>query len=208
MTIQTWALFCATEAVLSFVPGPAVLYVVSSALTHGARAGVVASLSILAGNAVYFVLSAFGLGAALLASRNVFLAIKWIGAAYLVYLGLRMLFARSPEAPEHGGEKKPARHSGVFWNGFVTQISNPKAIIFFAALLPQFINPDESAARQIAILGVSSVIVEFIVLSVYVAMCRAAGRWVNAPRYSAWLVRGAGLLLVIAGARLAATHGV
>jgi threonine/homoserine/homoserine lactone efflux protein len=124
------------------------------------------------------------IGALLLASRDVFLAIKWIGAAYLVYLGLRMLFSRSPEAPEAGGKRQPVRHTGVFWNGFVTQISNPKAIIFFAALLPQFINPDESAARQIAILGSSSAVVEFIVLSVYVALCRAAGRWVQAPRFS------------------------
>jgi threonine/homoserine/homoserine lactone efflux protein len=208
MTIQTWALFCATEAVLSFVPGPAVLYVVSSAIAHGSRAGVVASLSILAGNAVYFILSAMGLGALLLASRTVFLAIKWIGAAYLVYLGLRMLLSRSPEALESGGEHRQVRHAGVFWNGFVTQISNPKAIIFFAALLPQFINPDQSAARQIVILGSSSVVVEFIVLSIYVAMCRAAGQWVKTPRFSAWLIRVAGLLLITAGAKLAATHGV
>ena len=210
MTIQTWTLFCATEAVLSFIPGPAVLYVISSAIAHGSRAGIVASLSILAGNTVYFILSAMGLGALLLASRPVFVAIQWIGAAYLVYLGLRMLLSRAPHAPESGGEIRPAKHAGVFWNGFVTQISNPKAIIFFAALLPQFINldnPGESAARQVAILGVSSVVVEFMVLSVYVAGCRAAGRWLREPRYNAALVRVAGLLLVIAGARLAATHG-
>lgn len=208
MTIQTWALFCATEAVLSFIPGPAVLYVVSSAIAHGSRAGIVASLSILAANAVYFVLSAMGLGALLIASRPVFIGIKWVGAAYLVYLGLRMLLSRNPEAPESHSEPKRAHHAGVFWNGFVTQISNPKAIIFFAALLPQFINPDQSAARQIAILGCSSVVVEFIVLTVYVAACRAAGRWVTTPRFSAWLVRIAGVLLITAGAKLAATHGV
>jgi threonine/homoserine/homoserine lactone efflux protein len=207
MTIETWTLFCATEAILSFIPGPAVLYVVSTALTRGSRSGIVASVSILAGNAVYFVLSAMGLGALLLASRPVFTAIQWAGAAYLVYLGLRMLWSRAPVTPESAHANKPVRHSGVFWGGFFTQIANPKAIIFFAALLPQFIDPDESAAMQIAILGVSSVIVEFIVLSIYVASCRAAGRWLNAPRYRAWLLRSAGVLLVVAGARLAATHG-
>jgi len=206
MTIETWALFCATEAVLSFIPGPAVLYVISTSITHGSRAGLVASTSILAANAVYFVLSAMGLGAVLLASRHVFMGIKWIGAAYLVYLGLRMLFSRTPMAPESGHAPKPAAHTGVFWNGFLTQIANPKAIIFFAALLPQFINPDQSAAWQIAILGTSSVTVEFIVLAVYVATCRAARQWLQDPRYNSWLVRVAGLLLMIAGARLAATH--
>jgi threonine/homoserine/homoserine lactone efflux protein len=208
MTIETWTLFCATEAVLSFIPGPAVLYVVSTSITRGSRAGIVASLSILAGNTVYFILSAMGLGAMLLASRPVFTAIQWIGAAYLVYLGLRMLLSRNPEAPEPAHDGKPVRHAGVFWGGFFTQIANPKAILFFAALLPQFIDPDESAARQIAILGVSSVVVEFCVLAVYVGSCRAAGRWLRMPRYSAWLIRIAGLLLVIAGARLAATHGI
>lgn len=207
MTIETWTLFCATEAVLSFIPGPAVLYVVSTSVTRGSRAGVVASTSILAGNAVYFVLSAMGLGALLLASRPVFSAIQWAGAAYLVYLGLRMLLSRTPAAPESARTHAPVKHSGVFWGGFFTQISNPKAIIFFAALLPQFIDPGPSAAVQVAILGVSSVVVEFIVLSVYVGSCRAAGRWLKAPRYSVWLLRAAGILLVIAGARLAATHG-
>lgn len=208
MTIETWTLFCATEAVLSFIPGPAVLYVVSTAITRGSRAGIVASVSILAGNTVYFILSAMGLGALLLASRPVFTAIQWVGAAYLVYLGLRMVLSRTPQAPEAPHATTPTRHAGVFWGGFFTQIANPKAIIFFAALLPQFIDPEESAARQIAILGVSSVVVEFIVLSIYVASCRAAGRWLKAPRYRVWLMRVAGVLLVIAGARLAATHGI
>jgi homoserine/homoserine lactone efflux protein len=206
MTIQTWALFCATEAVLSFIPGPAVLYVVSTAITRGSQAGIVASLSILAGNTVYFILSGLGLGALLLASRPVFMVIKWVGAAYLVYLGLRMLLSRSPEALEAGQPREPARHASVFWNGFLIQIANPKAIIFFAALLPQFIDPDQSAATQIAILGTSSIVVEFIVLATYVATCRAARQWVRTPRFGAWLGRVAGLLLVIAGAKLAATH--
>lgn len=207
MTIETWTLFCATEAVLSFIPGPAVLYVVSTAITRGSRAGIVASISILAGNTVYFILSAMGLGALLLASRLLFTGIQWVGAAYVVFLGLRMLLIRTPAAPESSLATTPTRHAGVFWGGFFTQIANPKAIVFFAALLPQFIDPDESAAIQIAILGVSSVVVEFSVLSVYVASCRAAGRWLRAPRYSVWLMRTAGVLLVIAGVRLAATHG-
>jgi threonine/homoserine/homoserine lactone efflux protein len=208
MTIETWTLFCATEAVLSFIPGPAVLYVISSAIAHGSRAGIIASLSILAGNTVYFILSAMGLGALLLASRPVFTAIQWIGAAYLVSLGARMLVSRRPRGPESSHAPGSARHTGVFWNGFATQVANPKAILFFAALLPQFIDPDESAAKQIAILGTSSVVVEFIVLGVYVAACGAAGRWLHIPRYHAYLVRAAGFLLVIAGAKLAVTHVV
>jgi homoserine/homoserine lactone efflux protein len=209
MTIETWALFCATEAVLCLIPGPAVLYVVSSALTRGSRAGVQASLGILAANTAYFVLSATGVGAVLIASREVFVAIMWIGAAYLVYLGLRMVFFRSPEpgAESSAAPEAPSRRAGVFFGGFLTQASNPKALIFFTALLPQFIDPDHSAAAQIAILGASSVVIEFAVLSIYVAACGAAKRWVRLPGFGNSLVRAGGALLVIAGAKLAASRG-
>ena len=206
MTIQTWLFFCATEAVLCFIPGPAVLFVVSSALARGARGGLLGSLGILAANAVYFVLSAMGLGAVLLASRTVFVAIKWLGAAYLVYLGIRMVVSRSKE-PASEESSEVSHGPRVFWSGFVTQVANPKAIIFFTALLPQFIDPDQPAAAQIGVLGLSSVLIEFVVLATYVGTCRAAKRWVRAPWFGDWLLRSGGLLLIAAGVKLAATRG-
>jgi homoserine/homoserine lactone efflux protein len=207
MTLETWLLFCATEAVLCFIPGPAVLCVVSAALTRGAQQGFHASLGILAANTAYFVLSATGLGAVLLASRTVFLAIKWVGAAYLVYLGARMLFARRVEtaAPV---ESPPARtERSAFWNGFVVQAANPKALVFFSALLPQFINPDAAIAPQIGILAASSVVIELGVLSIYVGACHSARRWMRGGRFGGTLQRVGGGLLILAGARLAAMRG-
>jgi threonine/homoserine/homoserine lactone efflux protein len=206
LTIQTWLFFCATETVLCFIPGSAVLFVVSSALTRGTRGGLLGSLGILAANAAYFILSAMGLGAVLLASRTVFIVIKWIGAAYLVYIGIRMVVSRSKKS-RGGASPGVERSKGVFWNGFVTQAANPKAIIFFTALLPQFIDPDQPAAMQIGILGVSSVLIEFVVLSIYVGTCRAAKHWVRGPWVGDWLTRAAGLLLIAAGVKLAATRG-
>ena len=208
MTLETWILFCATEAVLSFIPGPAVLCVVSAALSRGTKPGFHASFGILAANAAYFALSATGLGAVLLASRTVFVVIKWVGAAYLVYLGIRMLFARASHAPV-AAESTPAPAArNSFWNGFVVQIANPKAIVFFAALLPQFINPDDSVVKQIAILGVSSIVVELGVLSIYVGACHHARRWVRGGRFGGVLERVGGGLLIVAGARLAAMRSV
>ena len=206
MTLETWLFFCATETVLCFIPGPAVLCVVSAALTRGARQGFHASLGILAANTAYFALSATGLGAVLLASRTVFVAIKWIGAAYLVYLGIRMIFARATAASLlETAELRRTR--GAFWNGFVVQAANPKAIIFFTALLPQFIDPDAAVAAQIGILALSSVVIELGVLSIYVMASHSARRWVRGGRLERVLERVGGGLLIIAGARLAAMRG-
>ncbi len=206
MTLETWLLFCATEAVLCLIPGPAVLCVVSAALTRGSRHGFNASWGILAANTAYFVLSATSLGAVLLASRTVFTVIKWAGAAYLIYLGARMVFTR--RAKWVANEPAEALSSrGSFWNGFVVQIANPKAIVFFTALLPQFINPDGPIARQIFILAISSIVIELGVLSIYVLACRSARRWVRGGRMGGVLERVGGLLLILAGARLAAMRG-
>lgn len=208
MSLETWLLFCATEVVLCFIPGPAVLCVVSAALTRGTRAGFQASLGILAANTTYFALSATGLGAVLLASRTAFVVIKWVGAAYLVYLGVRMLFARntdSPATPDAPASRKPRRE---FWNGFVVQAANPKALIFFTALLPQFIDPDAGVAAQIGILAASSIVIELGVLTIYVAASQSARRWMRGGRFGAALQRAGGGLLILAGARLAAMRGV
>jgi homoserine/homoserine lactone efflux protein len=203
LTPQTWLLFCATEAVLSLTPGPAVLLVISLALTRGARAGFGGSFGILAANAVYFILSATSLGAVLLASSNLFLAIKWLGAAYLVWLGLRMvIFPSNP--PAVVTSPGSSSHPGAFWQGLVTQVANPKALIFFTALLPQFIDPSGHVPWQVAILGTSSVVIELVVLAVYVVACDRARGWAGSTRWSARLQRAGGALLIVAGARLAA----
>jgi homoserine/homoserine lactone efflux protein len=118
-----------------------------------------------------------------------------------------MLFARASHAdlPAESTPVTAARNS--FWNGFVVQIANPKAIVFFAALLPQFINPDAPVLQQIGILAVSSIVIELGVLSIYVAACHSARRWVRGSRFGGVLERVGGGLLILAGARLAAMRG-
>lgn len=203
MTLETWLLFCMTETVLCLIPGPAVLYVVSVALGRGVRPGIVASLGILAGNTLYFALSATGVAAVILASSTLFGALKLAGAAYLVWLGVRMLFARRGETDASTVAAYTAHK--VFLRGFLVQTANPKALIFFIALLPQFIDPRGSVAWQIMVLGVSSVLIEFLVLGIYV-VAAARARQLAGARLAGPLERIGGALLVVAGARLAFFH--
>jgi len=197
MTLTTWWIFVCTETVLCLMPGPAVMFVLSSALKAGARKSIASNLGILTANTVYFALSATGIGALLLSSK-LFLAVKWIGAAYLVILGLRLLFDHNEaqKAPAEALNDHKSHH--LFFNGFTLQMSNPKAILFFSALLPQFLNPHASIVPQIVILGATSVMIEFSILLGY----GIAGSALT-PRYARWTNRVAGGLLIGAGAGLA-----
>jgi homoserine/homoserine lactone efflux protein len=198
MSLEVWLAFCATETVLCLTPGPAVLCVVSVAMARGARPGLLAALGILAGNTLYFLLSATGIAAVIVASSRLFAAIQWAGAAYLVGVGLCMLLS-DPRAPQLVPPQPAARS---FARGFVVQAANPKALVFFVALLPQFLDPGAPVALQVAILGASSVAIELLVLSLYVVLCVRARRLAGA-RWSGSLERLAGGFLVAAGARLA-----
>jgi threonine/homoserine/homoserine lactone efflux protein len=196
MSLAVWLAFCATETVLCFTPGPAVLFVVSVAMARGARAGLAGALGVLAGNAFYFALSATGIAAVILASSRLFTVLKWAGAAYLVWVGMRMLVSRGD--PPAAVAPQPVSRS--FARGFVVQAANPKALVFFVALLPQFIDPHAPVGLQVLILGTSSIAIELCVLSLYAALA-ARARSLAGDR--GWLDRIGGGFLVAAGARLA-----
>ena len=203
MTWTTWWLFAATETILSFTPGPAVLFVLSSALRLGARQGIPAILAILAANSMYFALSATGIGALLVSSYRFFLAAKWIGATYLVYLGARAILGHHSVVPAEEHATIPKGAWRLFADGLVLQLSNPKAIVFFSAILPQFIHPRRPVLPQIVILGLTSIVCEFAVLSGYGVAASRASLLARQPRYATWTNRIAGALLIGAGAGLA-----
>lgn len=200
IALDTLLLFLLTQLAMAFSPGPAVLLTVSQAARDGTRAGARAAAGIVIGTALWVLLSALGLTALLLASPAAFAVVKWAGAAYLVVLGLRMALARptppaTPAAPVSGRR--------VLLQGVLTQLANPKAIIFFGALLPQFIDPARAALAQLALLGAITVVNEFLVLLGYAWVADRGARLAHGPRLLAWFDRIAGTLLVGAGAKLA-----
>jgi len=204
MTLETWGVFAITEIALCLTPGPAVLFVVSQGLRYGGSRSILANVGILCGNAFYFALSAFGLGTLLLASHRLFLVIKWVGAAYLVFLGVRTFFERRAiSGANEDGSELSISGPGMLARGFATQVANPKALVFFAAFLPQFIQPNQAVLPQLLILGITSEMIEFIVLGGYGMLSASAASMTRRPRFATITNRVSGGLLIAAGAGIA-----
>jgi threonine/homoserine/homoserine lactone efflux protein len=149
MSIETWLAFAAASTVLLVIPGPTILLVVSYALGQGWRAAWPLAVGVALGDFTAMTLSMLGLGALLATSATVFTVLKWIGAAYLVYLGIKLFRAGGTfNAQPRTDATPPARMMGHAW--LVTAL-NPKSLTFFVAFLPQFIDPSQDFWRQMAI---------------------------------------------------------
>jgi homoserine/homoserine lactone efflux protein len=202
MTFKTWLLFLAMETALSLSPGPAVFYVVSQGVRGALRRTLPAAAGILTANGIYFALSATSLGAIIAASARFFTIAKWVGAAYLIYLGVKALrSANSMHSVALGGDGAAQGDlRGVYLGALTLQLANPKALLFFLALLPQFIDPAGSVVRQMLILAATSMVPEFCILAGYGWLAHraahASARFGVTGNMNRWLARieGAGLL--------------
>ncbi|MEZ5707618.1 MAG: LysE family translocator [Burkholderiaceae bacterium] len=202
--------FIATGWLLNLTPGPDVLYIMNSAFRGGVRAGLVAALGIVGGCFVHVLAAAFGVGALLAASATAFTLLKWGGAAYLVWMGAKLLIgARAgavslPAAHAADSKHAPALRA-VFRRGFLTNVLNPKVALFFLAFVPQFISPDApDKAAVFLVLGLLFIVNSLPVNFGYAWVAAKAGaRWSMARRASIWLDRVAGLMFVGFGLRLA-----
>lgn len=155
---QHLLLFIAAGWLLNLAPGPDVLYIVTHSLRSGARAGVVAGLGITAGCFVHIFAAALGVSALLATSATAFSVLKYIGAAYLLWMGVKILLARAPQAAPDliaaAVAEKPLSLKMIFQGGFLTNVLNPKVAIFFLAFVPQFIAPDaDNKALTFVLLG-------------------------------------------------------
>jgi len=147
-----WGLFVAASVVLLLTPGPAVLYIVARSVEQGRAAGLVSVLGIHLGTIVHITAAAVGLSALIVSSALAFAVIKYLGAAYLIWIGIRTFLAKDPDPRAPRVRAEPLRR--VFRDGFVVNLFNPKTAIFFLAFLPQFVDPARGALHwQILILG-------------------------------------------------------
>jgi len=146
----TLAVFAAASLALAVVPGPAVLYIVAQSVQGGRRAGVVSAFGVSTGGMFHVAAAVVGLSAVLAASAEAFTVVKLVGAAYLVYLGIRTLLSRDDRIA--GRDAEPTLAS-TYRRGVIVNILNPKTALFFLAFLPQFVDPDGSTRGQLAVLG-------------------------------------------------------
>jgi len=204
--------FIAAGWLLNLTPGPDVLYVVTNSLRTGARAGIVAGLGITTGCFVHIFAAAVGVGTLMATSAAAFTVLKYIGAAYLLYLGVRMVLSRAPPPAELEETRGAAAAGGdrslkaIFLGGFWTNVLNPKVALFFLAFVPQFIAAgSKHAALCFVLLGV---LFNLNAIPVNVGWALAAG-WMarrGAVRKGMhWLDRAAGVLFIGFGLKLAFT---
>jgi threonine/homoserine/homoserine lactone efflux protein len=181
--------FCVTSLALLVIPGPAVLYVVVQGAEQGRRAGLASVLGIHTGTLVHVAAATVGLSALIVASAVAFSAVKYAGAVYLVYVGVRKLFGRDEVAPEERDARISYRRTYV--RGAVVNILNPKTALFFLALLPQFIDPDRGSVwSQALVLGLVFVALGLVTDSMYAVAAGTVGGLFRRHRRGTGLASG------------------
>src|SRR3954469_1600188 len=201
MQLSLWITYFIATIILSLSPGPGVFSSLSSGLNHGFRMGVWNGVGMQVANLILVCIVSLGLGAILLASETLFSVVKWIGVAYLVYLGIATWRSAPKAFHEENDNAKSAKD--VFLRGFFVNLTNPKGIIFFAAILPQFIDVHHPQAMQYAILAGTTFAVDLVVMAGYTALAAKVLRVMRDPARLRWVNRTLGGAFVAAGVALA-----
>ncbi len=207
--IYNFSLFIMAVLLLNATPGPDTAYIIGRSIAQGRTAGILSALGISAGCCVHALASAIGLSAVIAASATAFTVIKLAGGAYLVYLGLRMIFSKSAAATAGGAPVENTRSlRTIFWQAMLTNVLNPKVVLFFLAFIPQFVHAESSQKTMgFLLLGIVFTLISTVWNSgtAFLAgtLARRAGR---NPRFKLWLERTVGTAFVGLGVKLALTR--
>jgi threonine/homoserine/homoserine lactone efflux protein len=202
MSPELYVAYLIATVVIIVVPGPTVTLIIANSLSHGTRAGLLNVAGTQLGIALMIALVGVGLASLIAALGWWFEVVRLIGAAYLVYLGVKLL--RATGALGAAGTA-PVPRVGFFLQGFLVAISNPKTLVFFGAFIPQFIDPNGDYALQVLILGATAVVVASISDGLYAVLVGGAGRRISETRVR-WLSKISGGVLIGGGLWLALTR--
>ena len=198
MPIDNWLAFVAASAIMLAIPGPTVVLIMSYALSHGRKPAFSAVAGVGLGGLVAITVSLLGLGALLAASSTVFSALKWIGGAYLVYLGIKLW--RTPIAISDAVSRSGLTTSQMIVHAFVVTALNPKGIVFFVAFVPQFMAAGEPFWPQATVLIATFVVLDILNCCIYALVASTARKSLREPRVQRIINRTGGSLLIGAGA--------
>jgi threonine/homoserine/homoserine lactone efflux protein len=198
MSFEHWLAFAAASAVLVAIPGPTVLLVISYALGHGRRSALATVGGVALGDFTAMTASMLGLGVLLMATATLFTVLKWIGAAYLIYLGIKLW--RAPVAADGlAATDATAQPWRIFLHAYAVTALNPKSIIFFVAFLPQFIDQHAPIVPQMMIFMATFLVLATVNATAYGLMATAARRTIRRPMVQRLVNRTGGSLLIAAG---------
>lgn len=203
MTLTTFCLYLITWTLVALSPGPAAMCVMSQAARHGVRASFAGIIGIQTGSLMFFIGIAMGLASLLASATTAFTVLRWIGAAYLFYLGVCILNSTFRKVDTAEAKEAPAAASRrLFLQGLLIQLTNPKALLFFSALLPQFIDGTRSLGTQIALLAIITVVVDVTVTAGYAVLAGRGVRSLRSTPLMKWIERAFGAALIFFGARI------
>ena len=204
MTLQTWLAFFVASWLISLSPGSGAISCMAAGVRYGYRRAVWNILGLQLGVLLILVVVAAGLGALLAASNVAFTLVKWLGALYLVWLGIEQWRAPArPVVPSEAGERPTATRRELVLRGFLVNATNPKGIVFMLAVLPQFIDPAKPQVAQYAICAATLFVTDLVVMNGYTGLAARLLRGLREPSHVKWMNRAFGGLFMAAGAVLA-----
>src|SRR5688572_26387210 len=201
---NTYLLFIGAAVLLVIAPGPDMAYMLARTVAQGRKAGVLAAIGINAGAYVHVAAAVLGLSAILATSSIAFTIVKWVGACYLVWIGIQAIRAKAAPITIENGQSAKLNGAAIFWQGFLSDVLNPKVAVFFLAFLPQFVDVEsQNKTQQLLLLGVTGNVIAITINLVLVHFASAASvKLRNNPKITRWLNRAMGALFISLGVRL------
>ena len=203
MSFSTWLAFFAASWAISFSPGPGAISALASGLKYGFRRGYWTTIGLICGIMCQVLVVGVGLGALLAASELGFSIVKWLGVAYLIYLGCKQFRTDASPVAVEARSLEPFKIHELIVRGWLVNITNPKGTVFLLAVVPQFLNLSTPLTPQYLVIGATLCFTDLVAMGFYTALASKVLKLLRNPRHVRWLNRAFGTLFILAGTVLA-----